>query len=378
MGRAAKHNWQKLFLEYNKGRYKSVAEFAEKKGLHPVAVRREFGKLKREPEDQSETQQNATKKHNKTQQKKEPKSETKQKDLHPWEHLKNQFLDWPEEKLRAYVVQIEERKAEIEQKPFEEWSPAEIKEYGDLRRDRRAILSDPDSEKICHAHNHDGSLCRNPVERGKEVCWTHGGGPGSGAKKGNKNALKTGEHETIWFDTLDEDEQEMLQLIPVDPMSQIDDKIRALSIRERRMMKRIQDLKNGLTEKQRRVLQERKTTKEPIQVYDEKSGETKVITRSRDELVITEIEETEFRVIEDILRIEDALTRVQDKMIKAIELKHRLLQKGLGSEEYRLQIEKLKAEIGSIQKPEGEETEDWISSLEEVANRRRNKVRGDG
>jgi hypothetical protein len=27
MGRTAKHNWAKLFLEYNQGRYKSAAEF---------------------------------------------------------------------------------------------------------------------------------------------------------------------------------------------------------------------------------------------------------------------------------------------------------------------------------------------------------------
>ena len=345
MGRVAKHNWQKLFIEYNRGRYKSVAEFAREKGLNENQARNAFKKLLTEQQSEdTKTTQNNTEKQHKTTQKNGAKKEATQK-LNPWEKLKKQFTDWPEEKLQAYVKQLELRKEELESIPFEDLTPEEIKELGQVRRERRAILSDPDPEKTCHAHNRDGSQCKNPVERGKEVCWNHGGSPRSGGQVGNKNAVKTGEFETIWFDTLDEDEQELLQLIPIDPMDQIDDKIRALSIRERRMMKRIQDLKNGLTEKQRRVLQERRTTKEPIQVYDEKTGETKVVIRSRDELVITEVEETEFRSIEDILKIEEALTRVQDKLIKAIDLKHRLLQKGLGSEEHRLVIEKLKQDM---------------------------------
>jgi uncharacterized protein YjcR len=363
VGRAAKHNWQKLFIEYNQGRFKSVADFARAKGLNPVAVRREFKKFEIASKETLKTEQNETKKRNKTEQKNDTKETTKQKQ-HAWEKLKKQFLDWPEERLQAYVTQLEVRRDELESVPFEELTPEETKELGRVRRERRAILSDPDPEKICRAHNHDGSPCKNPVERGKEVCWNHGGAHGSGAPKGSKNALKTGEHETIWFDTLDEDEQELLQLIPVDPIEQINDKIRAMSIRERRMMKRIQDLKNGLTEKERRVLQERKTKKEPIQVYDEIKGEIKVVVVSRDELVVTEVEETQFRAIDDIIRLEEALTRVQDKLIKAIDLKHRLIQKGLDSEEHRLRIEKLKADIEKVRGEEGPTEDDgFINAL---------------
>ena len=39
-------------------------------------------------------------------------------------------------------------------------------------------------------------------------------------------------------------------------------------------------------------------------------------------LVVTEIEETEMRAIDDILNIEEALTRVTDKRLKAIRQKY--------------------------------------------------------
>lgn len=37
-----------------------------------------------------------------------------------------------------------------------------------------------------------GRLCRAPAVHGKARCRMHGGAPGSGAPKGNRNALKHG------------------------------------------------------------------------------------------------------------------------------------------------------------------------------------------
>jgi uncharacterized protein YjcR len=158
------------------------------------------------------------------------------------------------------------------------------------------------------------------------------GNSGGGAPLRNTNAVKTGEYQSLWMDALTPDQAEMLERIDLDPIQQADDEIRLLAWREREMMLRIRRLTEGLTEKQRRVLQERKTIKEPVQVHDEKSGETKTFIRTRDELVTTEIEETEYRAIEDILALEEALTRVQDKKLKAIHLKAQLLNSGGGPE----------------------------------------------
>jgi hypothetical protein len=36
------------------------------------------------------------------------------------------------------------------------------------------------------------NACRLPPVHGKKRCWMHGGAPGSGAPRGNRNALKHG------------------------------------------------------------------------------------------------------------------------------------------------------------------------------------------
>lgn len=46
----------------------------------------------------------------------------------------------------------------------------------------------------CGAKTRPGFPCRSPAVTGKRRCRMHGGAPGSGAQKGNKNALKHGEY----------------------------------------------------------------------------------------------------------------------------------------------------------------------------------------
>lgn len=147
---------------------------------------------------------------------------------------------------------------------------------------------------------------------------------GAGGPPGNKKAVTTGEYESIWMDALEEDEQELVDQVDTDPIQQADEAIKLLTIRERRMLQRISRLMNGLTEKQRRVLWELKAIKEAMTVHDEKTGVTKTIPITKHELVESEIEETEYRAIDDIIKLEEALTRVQDKKIKAIETKARI------------------------------------------------------
>jgi len=44
----------------------------------------------------------------------------------------------------------------------------------------------------CGARTRSGRPCKSPSVRGKSRCRMHGGAPGSGAPRGNKNALKHG------------------------------------------------------------------------------------------------------------------------------------------------------------------------------------------
>ncbi|WP_077301613.1 phage terminase small subunit [Virgibacillus pantothenticus] len=167
---------------------------------------------------------------------------------------------------------------------------------------------------------------------------------------GNKNAVTTGEYETIMWDYLDDDEKELFEAIETDPLYQIDITIRELSIRQRRMMKRIKVLEDGLTEPERRVLQELKNTKD-IHVVEKNGVQVKVPVK-KSALVVTEIEETQYRKIDDILNIEEALTRITNQLVKAIKQKHDI-QKSYGEQplkEELLQanIDKTKAEVEKI------------------------------
>jgi hypothetical protein len=58
----------------------------------------------------------------------------------------------------------------------------------DQPRDTRAMLASP----RCGAKTRRGGACRAPAVRGKGRCRMHGGAPGSGARRGNKNARKHG------------------------------------------------------------------------------------------------------------------------------------------------------------------------------------------
>lgn len=46
----------------------------------------------------------------------------------------------------------------------------------------------------CGARTRRGTPCMAPAVSGRKRCRMHGGAPGSGAPKGNQNALKTGLH----------------------------------------------------------------------------------------------------------------------------------------------------------------------------------------
>ncbi|WP_240421642.1 phage terminase small subunit [Paenibacillus periandrae] len=196
---------------------------------------------------------------------------------------------------------------------------------------------------------------------------------GHGGPHGNKKAVRTGEFESIWFDTLEQDEQELLGEIDTDPVRQADEAITLLTIRERRMLQRIKRLTDGLTENQRRVLQQLRTTKKAIPLHDEKTGKTTTVINSRDELVTTEIEETAYRSIEDIIRIEEALTRVQGQKIKAIELKNRLIAV---DEEKQVRTAILQIELNKLQGVAGA-TQSWTDALKEIAQRRKARVAAD-
>lgn len=155
---------------------------------------------------------------------------------------------------------------------------------------------------------------------------------GHGGPYGNKKAVTTGEYETIWFDCLTEEERALCNFINTDKLAQVEEEIRLITIRERRMMERIKKITDGLTEKERKTLQELQVQKNAVEVYDEKTGTSKIVTVPESKLVVTEITETQPRKIDDIIKIEEALTRVQEKKTRLLTLKHTIEAASQGSE----------------------------------------------
>jgi uncharacterized protein YjcR len=203
-------------------------------------------------------------------------------------------------------------------------------------------------------------LCGAP-KGNKNAVGNRGGAPpgnqnakgnsgGAGGPVGNKKAVTTGEHETIWFDTLTETEQQLIDQVDTDPIIQANESLYLLTIRERRMMQRIKALMDGLSETERSVLYEMKAIKEVAEIHDEKTGITKKIPHSRNEMMESKIEEKGFRKLDDIVKLEEALTRIQDKKIRAIELKNRLTD-----DEKRIRIETMEYELQMLRGGGGKE-----------------------
>lgn len=131
---------------------------------------------------------------------------------------------------------------------------------------------------------------------------------GSGAPKGNKNRLKHGLYEGVYWDTLSEEEKEMLQEMEFDREEQLlKEQLMLFTVRERRLLKSIENYKNkpkGL------VLESGTIRNLTIQGNLVKDNEQKQIeTTSRT-----------ISVFEVIQKLESELTKIQSKKTRCIEL----------------------------------------------------------
>lgn len=141
-------------------------------------------------------------------------------------------------------------------------------------------------------------------------------------KTGNKNAVKHGLYETISFDFLDKDEKDMVVNMlsnEYDPLMNINETIVELRIRQRRMMRRIQELEDNLTEVEKDTLSIHRMRKDGVDI-DIVDGYAIEIPKYG----LKEIErhETSYRKITDILVIEEALTRITDSLLRAIKTRN--------------------------------------------------------
>lgn len=178
----------------------------------------------------------------------------------------------------------------------------------------------------------------------KKVCTQRGGQPGNKnaaghggtGPPGNKNAVKTGEFETLFFDTLEPEERELIGMIQLDKEQLLLQEIQLLTVRERRMLKRIEAIKDPV---------------ELLADGEELEGMTAVkIQKGIEKGKATNLKECQGK-LGQIQAVEDALTRVQARKQKAIDSLHRF-----GFDDARLEIELMKVEVTAL-KLGGQESE---------------------
>ena len=154
-------------------------------------------------------------------------------------------------------------------------------------------------------------------------------GNNGGAPENNKNAVTTGEFETLLFDCLDPEEQRLAQAVPEDKQKLLMQEIQLLTVRERRMLKRINLLRMSLDDSGASSGDETGLT-----VVSHKSGLEKD----------KETDLLEYRgKLGQIQNIEDALTRVQARKQAAIDALHRY-----GVDDARLEIEMMKLDLAAL------------------------------
>lgn len=182
---------------------------------------------------------------------------------------------------------------------------------------------------------------------------------------GNKNALKTGEYETIFYETLSDEEKDIYSNLNNDPSFVLSEEIRLLKIRQLRMMKRIKQAESGLNEEEIERLQQLRKIKTPI----EKDGRKLEI--KREVMQDVQVSRKIHRKIDDILSIEDSLTRISNQLAKAIKQMNELYITDYKTDLMKAQTEKIQAKIADIGgNNSGEEVEEWKQAVLNAANKR--------
>ena len=201
------------------------------------------------------------------------------------------------------------------------------------------------------------------LQKKRNVAKRKGGQPGNknalgaGAPENNKNAVTTGEFETLLFDCLDPEEQRLTQAVPEDKQKLLMQEIQLLTVRERRMLKRIDLLRQSPDDSE-----EVSGVETGMTVVSRKTG----IEKDKD----TDLREYQGK-LGQIQNIENALTRVQARKQAAIDALHRY-----GVDDARLEIEMMKLDLAAL-KLGGQEQEIEDDGFLDALNAESNTLWGD-
>ncbi len=182
----------------------------------------------------------------------------------------------------------------------------------------------PKTDKSCNYKNNN-KLQKVAVEKHKRGApLGNKNAVGFGAPYGNKNAegfqnaLKHGGYSKIYWDTLDDEEINMISDIDTDEEYQLEEQLRLYAVRERRILKAIQMLKSraskaGDVEMSSSVFFTIENSEETV-ITSEGKIETKISSKPKATASHKDYEKLEFAVA----RLEKELTSVQRSKTKVI------------------------------------------------------------
>lgn len=136
--------------------------------------------------------------------------------------------------------------------------------------------------------------------------------------KNNTNALKHGGYSSIYWDTLDEDEQEMIDDMDSDEEHQLVEQLKLYTIRERRLLKAIKKIKSNANKTDDVEISSSVfftfENKEKTVITDEGDVETQTVTKPQPTGTRKDYEKSDFAVS----RLEKELTSIQRSKTKVI------------------------------------------------------------
>lgn len=136
--------------------------------------------------------------------------------------------------------------------------------------------------------------------------------------KNNTNALKHGGYSSIYWDTLDEDEQEMIDDMDSDEEHQLVEQLKLYAIRERRLLKAIKKIKSNANKTDDVEISSSVfftfENKEKTVITDEGDVETQTVTKPQPTGTRKDYEKSDFAVS----RLEKELTSIQRSKTKVI------------------------------------------------------------
>jgi len=146
------------------------------------------------------------------------------------------------------------------------------------------------------------------------------GNSGGSAPPGNKNALTTGQYETIMLNQLTDDEQAIFEGVTDDPLITINTEIRQLKVRQYRITKRINVVVKGMNDNEVQTFYK---IKEKSQSFTDDKG-NQFMAKVPKSTPVQSMAQS-YRKFDDLLKLEDALTAVSNALQKAVKEKAKIM-----------------------------------------------------